>query len=263
MDDIVAAAWREMLADRLGLSFNEYSPLLNSAIERFCDHEGVLSYEVIHTLEEAELDEPLWQALRDEVVVSSSRFFRDKEIFATVEQWLQQYKIEDRLTVLSYGAADGREAYSLAMLLDSANIDYRIIGVDLSRKVLEQAKQALYFERDIQEIPFEYREKYTQSSGQNRYRIIPSLCSRVTFIEPWELHLHVPLTTDLICCQNTFMYLTELKQKTLLQWFERHLAPGGLLLLSPTDLPKWRSKTLQRYDNQQVRAFSKLVEAEV
>jgi chemotaxis protein methyltransferase CheR len=262
IDELVLEAWRTLLADRLGLSFNELSPVLNRGIEQFCDQNGMTPLDAEHTLKLLDIDHPLWQTVRDLMVVSSSRFFRDPDIFSEIETWLATYERDKPLKIVSFGAADGREAYSLGMFLAEAGVPYNIVGIDISPKAIHQARQAIYFDRDLDEIPEKYRAKYIQSGGASRFTLTAQICSSIDFIEPWEVHQYVPLAADIICCQNTLMYLTEEKKMTQLAWFERHLSPGGLLLLSPTDVPKWCGKHLERLVTTRVRAFRRLDEVE-
>lgn len=262
IDEATLKSWRTLLAEYLGLSFNELSPILHRGIEQFCQRNDLSPSEAWQVLKMHDIDHPLWQTVRDSMVVSSSRFFRDPDIFTEIETWLETYERDGPLKIISFGAADGREAYSLGMLLADAEVPCHIIGIDISPKAIEQARQAIYFDRDLEEIPEKYREKYIQSGGESRFTLNAQICSSVDFIEPWQLHHYVPLSADLICCQNTLMYLTEEKTKTQLAWFERHLSPGGLLLLSPTDVPKWSGKHMERLVTTRVRAFRKHAEVE-
>ncbi len=256
----VEKAWRQMLSDRLGLGYSEHSPLLNTAIQRLCRRFDMTASEALDVLQKCTNDNPMWQHVRDEVVVSSSRFFRDPEMYATLEQWLAPRGVEPMLNAISYGSADGREAYSLAMLFSEAACRFEIIGVDISPRALKQAHQAQYSTRDIDEIPVDMQAKYTAPAANNRFTLVPQIRDKVRFVDPADLGDEEPLCADLICCQNTLMYLTREQQMAHLQWFEEHLNPGGLLLLSPTDQPQWRGKRLQRYASPRVRALHKPME---
>lgn len=255
------SAWQTMLSERLGLNYADHSPVLKKAVRRLCRRFALTSEAALEALGQRDDSDPMWHCVRDEVVVSSSRFFRDPEMYTTIEHWLSTRDHSSPLMAMSFGAADGREAYSLAMLLAKTGFTFQIIGVDLSPKAIADANAAVYMTRDIDEIPISFRGRYTVAVDSDRFTIDKSLCAAVSFVSPDDQRLVHGARFDLICCQNTLMYLTQERQMSNLQWFENLLNPGGLLLLSPTDQPQWRGQCLQRYNNPRVRALQKPLEA--
>jgi len=253
----VEAAWRKLLEERLGLRYSEHSPVLKTAINRLCKKLDLTAEGALAVLSQRGDEHPMWVSVCDEVVVSSSRFFRDPEMYNAIDHWYKQRQPTTELTVISVGSADGREVYSLAMLLAELGSDYRIMGVDLSPKANSLAQAALYSERDIADIPEHYRGRFIEQIESGEYTVHHELKHNISFVEPTHLFNEKSLSADLISCQNTLMYLTQKQQINYLNWFEQHLRPGGMLVLSPTDQPQWKGNRLLRNSSPKVRAFIK------
>lgn len=255
------SAWQTLLNDRLGLYYADHSPVLKKAVHRLCREFELSSEGVIRLLGQCPDHDVRWQRVRDEAVVSSSRFFRDADMFATIEHWLEARDSSRPLSAMSFGSADGREAYSLAMLFAEKGLTFSIVGIDLSPKAIASANKAHFIMRDIDEIPPPWQSRYTRRVNDTMFTLIDEIRECIAFVSPESAQYEGAESVDLICCQNTLMYLTHERQMAHLQWFEEQLNPGGLLILSPTDQPQWRGRCLQRYANPRVRALLKPMEA--
>lgn len=255
------SAWQALLNDRLGLHYADHSPVLKKAVHRLCREFALSSEGALRLLDQCPDHDARWQRVRDEAVVSSSRFFRDADMFATIEHWLKTRDPRRPLSAMSFGSADGREAYSLAMLFAENGLTFSVVGIDLSPKAIASANKAHFMRRDIDEIPHPLQARYTLKVNDATFTLSNELRQRVAFVAPESLQYGGEEGVDLICCQNTLMYLTHERQMAHLQWFEERLNPGGLLILSPTDQPQWRGRCLQRYANPRVRALLKPMEA--
>src|SRR5690606_14733854 len=83
-----------------------------------------------------------WTTLVDRLTVQETRFFRDPDAFAFVEQYVQQKATElgadETLEFWSVGCSSGEEAYSLAMVgerfLTPAGKRYAVTGTDRSEE---------------------------------------------------------------------------------------------------------------------------------
>src|SRR5690606_20602085 len=96
--------------------------------------------------------------------VQETRFFRDPDAFAFVEQYVQQKATElgadETLEFWSVGCSSGEEAYSLAMVgerfLTPAGKRYAVTGTDISTIVLRKARAGRYLPRALQWVPQAY-----------------------------------------------------------------------------------------------------------
>jgi len=257
------SSWQDLFAQRLGLRFDGQPQLLGVAVRRLCDLTGLNETSLFNRMLETDLKDEIWQVVSDHVVVSSSRFFRDPEIYDAIETWMEaliRSNVSD-LQMLSLGAADGRETFSLAMLTDDivadCAINWRIWGIDISARAIQQAQRARYFRRQLDGVPSAYLDKYMFEDDNELWSPSDRLRRHVTFCHAFLDDCMTTMQPHLVICQNTLMYMTTEQQNYYLNWIEERLQPGGLVILSPIDVIWWRPNSLKPLANNKVRAFYK------
>jgi chemotaxis protein methyltransferase CheR len=141
--------------------------------------------------------------------------------------------------VWSAASSTGKEAYSVAMLLDDKfnNSLWEILGSDINHTVLQEAMLGLYQQDRIDGIPTDYLRKYClkgKDEFEGKLLIIKSLIDRVNFIYV-NLTSTLPLdelgTFQLILLRNVLIYFdTETKRQIIKQVVLR-LESGGFLFI--------------------------------
>ena len=145
-----------------------------------------------------------------------------------------------RLRIWSAGCSSGEEAYSIAIevcegLPDLAGWDVRILGTDLSHRVLAQAQKGIYGPGRLRDIPGALRHKHFVSldpPSHSRYQVHPTVRRLVHFahlnlMAPWPMR--GPF--DAIFCRNVMIYFDRATQRGLVDRFYDLLAPGGLFFV--------------------------------
>jgi chemotaxis methyl-accepting protein methylase len=103
------------------------------------------------------------------LTVSISRFFRDRQLWAGLEQDILPGIIKtqcEKLRVWSAGCARGEEVYSLKIIWDRLKPAYaqlpvlEIIGTDKHPSYIEKARAGVYTLSSLKEVPPEMRESY-------------------------------------------------------------------------------------------------------
>ncbi|PAV33576.1 chemotaxis protein, partial [Bacillus licheniformis] len=85
--------------------------------------------------------------------------------------------------------------------------DYQIIATDIDDKVLQKAKEGVYQERSLQEVPKEMKELYFTQDG-NRFKVKDEIRKNIRFqkhnllADPYEKDF------DIIVCRNVLIYFT-------------------------------------------------------
>ncbi len=149
------------------------------------------------------------------------------------------------LLIWSAGCSSGEEPYTLAMVLAEYAADHRdfrfsILASDISTRILERAKTAIYPEDRIEPIPPDFKKKYLlRSKDRTRSlgRIVPQLRALVNFrrINFMDDDLCVAEKMDIIFCRNVVIYFDRGTQEILMRKFYNQLRPGGYLFLGHSE----------------------------
>lgn len=232
-----------VLETEFGLDFNHYKPsTVTRRIERRLGLAQVHSVDEYLTRLRSERDE--LDALYRDLLIGVTRFFRDPDAFALLEQQilLELLTREPRnapLRLWVAGCATGEEAYSLAILLQELSATYgerqiKIFATDVHRGSLEQATLGVYGEEAIANVSPERLARYFTHNG-NHYQVVPELRQMVVFAQH-NVISDAPFTrVDLISCRNLLIYLQPPAQQRVLSFFHFALTQGGVLFLGPSE----------------------------
>ena len=152
---------------------------------------------------------------------------------------------EKRIAVWSAACSSGEEPYTLAMVLSEfgagrPGFDFRILATDVSTKVLQIAKEAMYSHEQIAPVPRDLRQKYLlQGRDKERRltRVIPALRRTVSFhqLNFMDADYGVRDMFEVIFCRNVLIYFDRLTQEAVMNKLCRNLAPGGYLFISHSE----------------------------
>jgi chemotaxis protein methyltransferase CheR len=189
----------------------------------------------------------------DCITTNETHFFREPRHFDFLERhvfprWQQEAASGDRLTHLriwSAGCSSGEEPYSLAMLLlkhfpEDKGWDLEVLATDISTRVLEKARAAIYPIEKSKEIPPEYLRAYMlKGKGEHKgeMKVSPELHRVVRFA---RVNLHAdsyPIlgSFDLIFCRNVLIYFDQESKEKVIGGIVRHLSPSGLLFVGHSE----------------------------
>jgi two-component system CheB/CheR fusion protein len=185
-------------------------------------------------------------ALFNTILINVTAFFRDAEAWeylrAEVLEPMVATKPDDSMIrIWSAGCASGEEAYTLAMVLaEMLGIDQfkervKIYATDVDEEQLNEARQASYGEREVQDLPPELIEKYFEQVN-GRFTFRKDLRRSVIFGRN-DLVQDAPISRiDLLTCRNTLMYLNAETQAKILGRFHFALAETGVLFLGKAEM---------------------------
>ncbi len=185
------------------------------------------------------------EALGQDLLIGVTEFFRDPEVFETLEQHLYELlkgrPVSDGFRVWSAGCASGEEAYSLAMLLHKTaqlagfSGDLKVFATDVHKGAMEHASRGRYSVEQLATLPAGYLERYFRVDGEDWYRIDP-LIRRMLVFARHNLLSDPPFTRiDLAVCRNLLIYLRPDTQHRALNALKFALVPDGLLMLGSSE----------------------------
>src|SRR5690606_23691364 len=170
------------------------------------------------------------QALRRDLLICVTRFFRDEEAWAVLDRKVLRELVvgaDASMPIRAWipGCATGEEAYTLAMLLkerlDAAGVARRmqIFATDVAEDALDAARAGIYpssIENDV--IP-ERLARFFVKEGEH-YKVSKALRECVVFAEQNVLAQPPFSRLDLICCRNLLIYLEPEAQQRVISVFQ-------------------------------------------
>jgi chemotaxis protein methyltransferase CheR len=201
----------------------------------------------------------------DALCTHETHFFREPRHFELLEQEvLPRWRARGdtgggegrRVRVWSAGCSTGEEPFSLAMVLrhhlpadEGWEID--ITATDLSTRILERARQAIWPLDKAGEIPKNYLRAYMlkgTGSQEGRMKAGPELRALVRFQRANLNEGHGLVGRfDLIFCRNVLIYFDAASKARAVERLLGHLSPHGLLFLGHSESLTglgWRVRTV-------------------
>jgi chemotaxis protein methyltransferase CheR len=240
----------ELVRGHCGLHFGpETRFLLERRIERRMRDLGIASFAAYHLeLRSAPAGGGELGRLVDEITTNETYFFRERrQLQALVGEILPEALLQRRersggpVTIWSAGCASGEEPYSIVILAVEAGIDpganLRVYASDISRRMLQRARQGTYRESAFRETDAGLRSRYF-AEKDGVWRISDDVKKHVDFV-----HLNLMDRSkiallgslDVILCRNVLIYFDAEGKRTVINTFEEKLRPGGHLLLGHSE----------------------------
>ena len=184
-------------------------------------------------------------ALRDDILIQVTEFFRDSEGFEALRQSVFPSLAKERDTdqpirIWVPGCATGEEAYSLVICLleflgeKDSNLPVQMFATDLSAAAVTQARAGIFplsIEHEVS--PERLRRFFVRTDG--RYQISKAIRDACVFAQQ-DVTRDPPFSKlDLISCCNVLIYLGAALQERLIPVFHYALKPTGFLKLGPSE----------------------------
>lgn len=247
MNPDVYQSIRKIVHDRSGIDLKEGKALMVAA-------------RIAHRLRDLQLDSEAayldyldrnadeMVKLLDVISTNVTRFFREKPHFtftqSVIEDWISQG--QDRIRFWSCASSAGQEPYSLLMTIAEAvrqsgkACDFRLLGTDISTRVLAKAEAGVYDSDEVEGISSDLLSRYfskTNANGKTKYQVKSSLRERAVFkrmnLNEPPFPMRGPL--DMVFCCNVMIYFDANTKRRLLTDIHRLLRPDGYLVVSHTE----------------------------
>ena len=180
----------------------------------------------------------------DVMTTNKTSFFREAEHFHYMRERVIPELTGHRLRFWSAACSSGEEAYTLAMWLrehlpDIDTRDALILATDISRRMLDKARQALYPVATVRSLPSpQFKKYFTTLNGRQAgdVRVAGEVRSMVRFawlnlLEKWPMK--GPF--NVIFCRNVMIYFDRPTQQKLINRFWDLLEPGGYLFVGHSE----------------------------
>lgn len=194
----------------------------------------------------------------EKITTNHTFFMRESEHFFYFKDNVLPYltsSVRDKdLRIWSAGCSSGEEPYTLAMLIDEyfgkekMLWDSQILATDISSKVLNKARQGIYTNDTLENLPSLWKLNYFQKIDNSKSELLNKIKREVIFREfnlmdetfPFKKKFHV------IFCRNVMIYFDEQTKINLVNKFYDNMEYGGYLFIGHSESLN-RNETKFRY----------------
>jgi chemotaxis protein methyltransferase CheR len=245
-----------------GFDFSGYSKAsLKRRLGRIMQLKKLSYYDLKHLLIN---DNDFFQHFLEEITVNVTEMFRDPLFYKSLNtQVLPYLSTFQQIKIWSAGCSSGEEVYSMAILLQEANLRKKsfIYGTDINTEVLREAKKGIYSLRKIKSYAENYQYTGLPGTITDHFTMLYDAATIHTELKQNTLFSVHNLISDnvfnefqLISCRNVFIYFESALQEKILDLFYRSLCPLGFLCLGSkeairSDAFKKRFKTVNSKEN--------------
>ena len=251
------ADFQEVITGTLGIKMPPTKKvMLQSRLHRRLRELGLESFAEYHA---KFFGDPAHQATELEhllnlATTNKTDFFREPEHFDQLAKdvlpaWLRAPS-GPVFSVWCAGCSTGEEAYTIAMVLAEQqrtfSFDFSIRATDVSTRVLETARQAVYTEEHAAPVPLALKQRYllrSRDRGEQLVRIGPDLRRKVRFghLNFLSPDFGMREVFDAVFFRNVMIYFDRATQQQVVAKICRQLRPDGRLFIA-------HSETLQGMD---------------
>lgn len=190
-------------------------------------------------------DDPAEQdAILDSLSINVTGFFRNPDVWEGIRDVLISLsETPGSVHVWSAACADGRETYSISMLVEAEpRIDaskFYILGTDISESALETARNGVYEESRTTDIESQLAsldayEEYVDRSD-NAFHVTETARENVTFQRHDLINDDPKSGFDLVICRNLFIYIDPSYKAPILETISNSLQSDGYLVIGKAE----------------------------
>ena len=180
--------------------------------------------------------------------VNETYFYREEHQLRCLSTDLLNERVRARkpgeaLRVWSVPCATGEEPYSIAMWLlenwPEVDVqDIEIVGSDIDTECLAAARRGEFGQRALMRLPRTLVDKYFETAGPDRWRIVSDLRQSVQFsavnlMDASQVRPHGKF--DVIFCRNVLIYFDDASRRLAAENLFESLVPGGFICLGHTE----------------------------
>lgn len=265
------ADWHHLVEERTGIRLPAaQQPYLQQQIQQRMQELGYHNAEsYYHYVVSGHQGTMEWLQLVERITIQATRFFRDEQAFAVIEQYLQQHIHlfrQQSCNIWSLGCASGEETYSLALLaqhiLSPAAASFAVTGADIAKQALKKARYGHYPYNQLTQIPPRFHAQLNLNAAPGQFCFNAELTKRCCFsqLNIQQLADHPLRDQHIIFCQNVLLYFRRWRRREVLNELAQRLVPGGLLIIGLGEIVDYQHPLLKPIAAGQLSAFIRLAE---
>ncbi len=226
--------------------------MLQSRLQKRLRHLEMTSYKeyVDYVFSETGLQNEIIHML-DVVSTNKTDFFREPIHFEFMEktvlpEYVEKFPVSRPLKVWSAGCSSGEEVYTIAMTInefkneESPELNYSILGTDISTDILQRANNAVYKEEKVEVVPLKLKKKYllrSKDRTKKKVKVVAELRKRAYFkrMNFMDVSYDIDDTFDVIFCRNVLIYFNRDTQEKVINRLCTKLRKGGYFFIGHSE----------------------------
>ncbi|MCX5815059.1 MAG: protein-glutamate O-methyltransferase CheR [Proteobacteria bacterium] len=238
---------RDFIYEKTGIFFAENKTyLMESRLTNRLSEHGFSTYEDYYYFLKygGEKSKSEMLSLFDAVTTNETSFFRNPPQLDAFKMIMQKHYFNGKgagtqLRIWSAASSTGEEAYTLVIiLLDmmeklKRNISFTVVATDISPKVLESARKAVFGSYSVRNIDEAIRKKYfVEEGGVFKLKDIVKKYVKFDFMNLMDANAYRTYKhMDVIFCRNVLIYFDDkMKKKVIDNMYECLKLPGFLTI---------------------------------
>ncbi|XXF81630.1 protein-glutamate O-methyltransferase CheR [Myxococcaceae bacterium GXIMD 01537] len=173
-------------------------------------------------------------------VIGETYFFRHPEHLRELGRAAALRASPDPMLIWSAGCASGEEPYSIAMTLLAAGLGpdrFKVVATDVSGRALQRARDAVYGTWSVRRVEPDMERRFLSVRG-DVVTVTPAARRSVEFRRHNLMTDPPPLNgLHAVFCRNVLIYFPQPLVREVLSKLVGALVPGGLLFVSPAEVP--------------------------
>lgn len=241
-----------------GIDLSKKRILIEGRLSNLIEKKGMNSFsQYLESIKRNNKDEIT--TLINKLTTNYTYFYREENHFKYLKETILPFEEKNNktkvLNIWSAGCSSGEEPYTLAMVID----DYfkftgfqwkiNILATDISENVLAKAREGIYSDDAIKNLPDSYKKKYFIKTSEGKYQVLPEIRKHITFK---VFNLMDPIIErnkyDVIFCRNVMIYFNVETKMNIVNKFYEATKPGGYLMIGHAETVQ-RNKSKYLYIN--------------
>jgi|YNPMSStandDraft_1061717.scaffolds.fasta_scaffold00017_35 chemotaxis protein methyltransferase CheR len=264
---------RNFIYDQCGIYYTDNKKyLLEARVAKRIASNKLSSFEDYLTFLRSPMGRNELNELFDAITINETYFFRAPQQFEAFETHIvpeilatRQNLFNPVFRIWSAAASTGEEAYTLAIIVAEKlkpiypRVQFQILASDINKSVLEQARQGVYKEYSVRNIPQHLLKKYFTQQGGN-YILNDEIKQMVKFmnINLYDAQQMRTVTNcDVIFCCNVLIYFDMPSKQQVVTHLYNSLNKGGYLFIGYSESLHGISKAFKLVHFPKAMAYQK------
>jgi chemotaxis protein methyltransferase CheR len=237
-----------------GIDLSKKRILIEGRLSNLVEKKGMSNFS--QYLESVKRNKEEITILINKLTTNYTYFYREENHFKYLKEVILPFEEKNNksriLNIWSAGCSSGEEPYTIAMVIDDyfkftgSQWKIQILASDISENVLSKAREGIYTEEAIKNLPESYKKKYFDRTNDGKLQVNADIRKHVTFK---VFNLMDPITDknkyDVIFCRNVMIYFNaETKLNIVNKFYDANKSGGYLMIGHAETIQRNKSKYL-------------------